>query len=175
MKGTHAFSPTSGAELSDDRHRPGTVPLREALDGSGELTNGQRHSSRVAIGQALGRVARRRDVVDDVAAFRRAAAPHLLALKRATDAPDWVVWLALAERLHRDGRPARWLLAHVDPVCPRCGSVCGFRQHATRGWTARCGAHCGPDSADRTGEIHERVHDAYEQAFGALDGPLALL
>ena len=41
MKGAHRFSPTSGAELSDERHRPGTIPLRESLDESGELTNGR--------------------------------------------------------------------------------------------------------------------------------------
>jgi len=37
MKGAHKFSPSSGAELSREREYPGTIPLRETLDGSGEL------------------------------------------------------------------------------------------------------------------------------------------
>jgi len=35
MKGAHRFSPSTGADLSDDRHRPGSIPMRESLDGDG--------------------------------------------------------------------------------------------------------------------------------------------
>lgn len=171
MKGTQAFSPTSGAPLSREKHRPGELheaPAREADDGSGELTLGGRRSSRTALQQYWGRSYRKShhglEVPTDVA---MAAGMALYKLKRQrTNPTDHVVWLALCERLARRGHWSTWMFNHADPTCPRCGSVCRVKPNLTGIDNVVCGSNCGAGTHnERSIEIVDRVLDLYNAAF----------
>ncbi|MFW5867296.1 MAG: hypothetical protein ACOCX2_05740, partial [Armatimonadota bacterium] len=114
MKGTHRFSPTTGAALSRDRHYPSTVPFREAVDGSGELTNGQlvSNGSRPLLRYFRRSHARHFDSEHDDLTRSAARAIQLL---RKHDPWDCWLWYALAEYLTRQGFEVQWMLDHVEP------------------------------------------------------------
>lgn len=168
MKGVHRFSPSSGAELSRDRHRPGTIPLREALDGSGELTNGRLVSdTSESILRYFRRMHQRHHPEEDVELYRRAA----LAIKRLRSEDPWDCWLwfALAERLHRQCHQAAWMLDHADARCPRCSSRLKWEPSAAGYPFARCASSCGKDT-ERTIEVMDAIQELYEAAFDPIDG-----
>lgn len=168
MKGQHKFAPRSGAALDREPEYPGTIPLREALDGSGELSNGTLVSES---GEAIVRYFRRcHQRHHDEAPDCYAAAALAVKRLRAEDPWDVWVWYALAERLHRKGYDVAWMFAHAEPRCPRCSSRLQFDDAAAGYPYAKCGASCSPQP-DRTIEIHERVEAVYETAFDEdLDG-----
>lgn len=175
MKGPHAFCPKTGASLSSDRHydADGRYRRHPVDDGDaapspdGELTNGERRSSTVALFGRFRRCHRRhRDPDDDL---YRTAALALRRLKRATtadDAWDLYVWSALGEYLARDGHDVEWMAAHVEPRCPGChGRLrydrCGDALHA------RCATDCGGCGPDALATIRDRVAALYGRAFDA--------
>jgi DNA-directed RNA polymerase subunit RPC12/RpoP len=164
MKGAHKFSPTSGAKLSRDRHYPGTLPLREALDGSGELSNGKLVSdSSTALARYFKRIHQRRHDTADGRLYQAAALG--IARLRAKDPWDCWLWYTLAERLHRKGFDTEWMLDHVEARCPRCSSRLQYEPTPTGYVNALCASSCGADSNNRTVEIVERILDLYEAAF----------
>ena len=165
MKGVHKFSPSTGADLSRDRNYPGTIPLREALDGSGELSNGKLVSDdATALLRYFKRMHQRRHDTEDAALYQAAA----LAIKRLREADPWDCWLwyAAAERLHRRDFDVEWMLDHVEARCPRCSSQLQYEPSVTGYAFAKCASSCGADSSnDRTIEIVEEVLDLYAVAF----------
>lgn len=165
MKGQHKFAPSSGAELSRDQRYPGTIPLREALDGSGELSNGKLVSDdSTALKRYFKRMHQRRHDETDSDLYR-AASLGILRL-RESDPWDCWLWYALAERLHRKGHEVEWMLDHVEARCPRCSSRLQYEPSATGYTHAKCASSCGADSSnDRTVEIVERILDLYQTAF----------
>ncbi len=172
MKAPHAFSPSTGAPLSDDQHYPTPLnaPTRASIDGTGELTNGERKSSRVALQQYFERCYRRahagRNPPDDVV---RAAGTALYQLKREDPLDVWA-WYALAERLARTGYWSTWLLSFVDLQCPRCGSRVQIEPSVTGYEHIRCASRCGADSSsERSLEIADRILDLYASAFDPID------
>ena len=168
MKGAHKFSPSTGAELSRDQLYPGTIPLREALDGSGELSNGKLVSDdAIALLRYFKRMHHRRHDIEDVDLYRAAA----LAIKRLRQHDPWDCWLwfALAERLHRKDFETAWMLDHVEARCPRCSSRLRFEPSVTGYAKAMCASSCGADSQDRTIEIVERILNLYADTFGEVD------
>jgi len=165
MKGAHKFAPSSGAELSRNRRYPGTLPLREALDGSGELSNGKLVSnSSTALLRYFKRMHQRRHPSKDPDLYRAAA----LAIKRLREEDPWDCWLwyAAAERLHRRGFDAEWMLDHVEARCPRCSSQLQHEPSLTGYAHTKCASSCGADASnDRTVAIVDRILDLYEAAF----------
>lgn len=165
MKGAHKFSPRSGAELSDEQHYPGTIPQREALDGSGELTNGELVSkgSRALVGR-FRRLQERHDRDDP--ALTRAAAAAIQKLRKQDPWDCWL-WYTLAEHLHRrDDVDAgvEWMLGHVDPRCPRCSSRTKL-EHSVAGYpNVKCASHC-QHTNDVTIAVVERILELYNAAF----------
>jgi len=169
MKGAHNFSPSNGAELSRDRLYPGTIPLREALDGSGELSNGKLVSdSATALARYFKRMHQRRHDSEDADLYRAAA----LAIKRLREQDPWDCWLwyALAERLHRKDHDVEWMLDHVEARCPRCSSQLQYEPSVSGYANAKCASSCGADQhKDRTIEIVTRILDLYADTFGEID------
>jgi len=171
MKGVHKFSPSSGAPLSRDRRYPGTIPLREALDGSGELSNGKLVSdTATALARYFKRMHQRRHDADDAELYQAAA----LAIKRLREHDPWDCWLwyALAERLHRRDdvdADVAWMLDHVEARCPRCGSRLQYEPSVSGYANAKCASSCGAGHTDRTVEIVERVLDLYADTFDEID------
>jgi len=174
MKGQHKFSPSTGAELSRDRRYPGSIPLREALDGSGELSNGKLVSdTSTALARYFKRTHQRRHQDDDGELYRAAA----LAIARLRQHDPWDCWLwyAAAERLHRKGFDVAWMLDHVEARCPRCSSRLQYEPSVSGYAHAMCASSCGADSNDRTIEIVDRILDLYEAAFGDTINEITLL
>lgn len=167
MKGDFRFSPTTGEELSQERHKPGQIPFRESLAGDGELTNGVLTSSPKALLEYFQRCHQRMHEADD--ALYRAMALGVRQLKSKTDAWDVWVWYALAEYLTRKGYDVAWMLAFTEPRCPRCGSRIKFEPSEVGFAKAGCASHCGKDSNDRTIEIRDRIEEVYETAFEPID------
>lgn len=172
MKSPHAISPSTGEPLSDEQFYPTATgaPKRTPVDGTGELTNGERKSSRVALQQHFERCYRRahdgRDAPDDVV---RAAGTALYQLKREDPVDVWA-WYALAERLARKGYWATWLLSFVELQCPRCGSRVQIEPTLTGYEKVRCASRCGTDSSsERSVAIAERILELYASAFTPID------
>ena len=168
MKGVHRFSPSSGVELSHDQHYPGTIPLREALDGSGELSNGKLVSETpTALVRYFKRMHQRRHAYDDPELYQAVA----LAVKRLRKHDPWDCWLwyALAEHLHRAGHDVKWMLDHAEARCPRCSSQLKHEPSASGYARAICASSCGADSKDRTIEIVDRILDLYAETFEEID------
>lgn len=171
MKGATAFSPTTGAPLSREKHHPGAVtetPLREAEDGTGELTLGGKRSSRVALQQYWGRAYRKSHLGDAAPESEAmAAGTAIWRLKRTESNPtDHVIWLALTEYLAREGYWSTWMFNHSEPACPRCGSVCRVKPNLTGIDNVVCGSHCGAGTDnERSIEIVDRVLELYNAAF----------
>lgn len=171
MKGKHKFSPRSGAALSREREYPGTIPFREALDGSGELTNGELVSrSPQALLRRFKDCHQRHHEPDPV--LYREAWEAIQDLRSDEDTPtpwDCWVWYCLAEYLSREGYDADWMLSHVEARCPRCSSQLQYEASATGYDYARCATNCGTDSSKRTPEIIEQLLELYERTFGPID------
>ena len=167
MKGAHKFSPTSGAALSRDREYPGTVPLREALDGSGELTNGELVSrNATALLTRLKECHQRHHAVPDPMLFREAW-DAIQQLRSGEDRPtpwDCWLWYALAEYLDREGHDVEWMLVHVDPRCPHCSSSTKVEPSLTGYPNVTCASHCGRPN-DVTIAVVERVVGLYNATF----------
>lgn len=177
MKAPHAHSPSTGAPLSDEsEYPPGTRPgqsSRTPVDGTGELTTGERRSSRTALQQYFEASYRDshagRDAPDDLL---RTAGTALYRLKRENAWDVWT-WYALAERLARKGYWSTWMCRHAVPRCPRCGSRLQYERSVVGYDYARCGSRCGADSSsERSVEIVERIQSLYEAAFDAQLGRL---
>lgn len=175
MKGTHQFCPTSGAALSDDAHYvENGVKLRAPLDGTvddswtcdGALTNGELVSGCSALIAYFRRQRRKTDVDAEIDGK---AALAIRRLKSSSGAWDEWIWYATAERLARSGFDAEWMLAFAEPRCPRCSSRVKIEPSATGYPNLRCGVTCGPDSADRSIEIYDRILDTYNAAFSDTD------
>lgn len=166
MKGAHKFSPMSGAELSREQHYPGTVPQREALDGSGELTNGQlvSNGSRALLGNFRRMHARHHD--QENAALVRKASRAIQRLRKHDPWDCWL-WYALAEHLDRRDDvdvDVTWMLGHVDPRCPHCSSRTKLEPSATGYPNVKCASHCQHKN-DVTIVVVERILDCYNAAF----------
>ena len=174
MIGEHAFCPTSGASLSrevhyDDRGRPERVPESDDLSPNAALeaplTTGKRRSSRRALVTYFRRCHRRHAEADDEL-YRRAACA-LGRLKRTAsgrEERDSVVWVALAERLARDGFDVAWMAAHVEPRCPACGGRLTYRD-GPDGPIGRCGGACRDARTDRLAEIRETVRSLFARTY----------
>jgi hypothetical protein len=166
MKGQHAFDPHTGSNLKDERLWPDGRPVRQPVDGTGHLTNGELKSSRVALQQRFETAYQRshagRDVPDDLA---RTVGTALYQLKREDDWDCWV-WFALAEHLARRGYWSTWMGSFVEPRCPRCGSRLQIERALVGYHYARCGSRCGAESnSKRSVEIVETILKLYGQAF----------
>ena len=162
MKGAHKFSPSSGAALSRDRRYPGTIPLREAIDGSGELTNGRlvSNGSKALLGYF--RRTHQEHAAEDVGLYRRAAVA--IQSLRKQDPWDCWLWYALAERLHREEFDIEWMLGHADARCPRCGSQLKWEPAASGYPFARCASSCSRDR-ECTIEITDTILELYNAVF----------
>lgn len=178
MNGETAFSPTTGSPLSSEKHRPGELPAaptREALDGTGELTLGSDKSSRVALQRYFERSYRRSHYGDHPPdGLMRTAGRALYEIKRhAGHARDEWVWLALCEYLAREGHWSTWMHNHVEPPCPRCGSICRWEPSLVGlDWMA-CGANCGAEGhSERSVEIVDRVLEVYHASLDDPDDPI---
>jgi len=175
MKGQHKFSPRSGAELSDQREYPGTIPLREALDGSGELTNGELVSREATALLTRFKECHQRGHDPDPELYFEAW-NAIQALRNDEDTPtpwDCWLWYCLAERLHREGYDTEWMLAHVEARCPRCSSRLQYEASPMGFDVARCATKCGADSPHRTYEIMTELLDLYTRGFvDADDDPI---
>lgn len=166
MKGAHKFSPQSGAELSRERLYPGTIPMREAVDGSGELTNGElvSNGSRALLGRFRDLQERHRDEED--AALTRAAAAAIQKLRKQDPWDCWL-WYALAEHLdRRDDVDAdvEWMLGHVDPRCPFCTSRTKIEHSVTGYPNVKCAAHCRHRN-DVTVAVVDQILELYNASF----------
>lgn len=163
MKGVHKHSPTSGTALSREKLYPGTVPQREAEDGSGELTNGQlvSNGSRALLGYFRRMHGRHHDD-EDVHQVRAASA----AIQRLRKEDPWDCWLwyALCEHLDREGHDVEWMLGHADPLCPYCASRTKIVHSMTGYPNVKCASHCRHKN-DVTIAVVERVLDLYNAAF----------
>ncbi|QLG63097.1 hypothetical protein [Halorarum salinum] len=168
MKGIHRYSPTTGAELGRDRHYPGTIPLRESLEGDGELTNGELVSrDPTAILEYFKRCHRKHYDADQdlyLAAWEGITALRAGDDEEESDPWDCWLWYALAERLDRRGHDVEWMCAHVDPRCPHCSSSTKLEPSATGYPNVRCASHCRRYN-DVTIAIVERVLDLYNATF----------
>jgi len=173
MKGQHAFCPTSGAELGDERHYVDSrIPCRAPIEGTvddswtmlGELSNGQLISSATALTSYFRRCQQEAHADYYVDLYGKAALA-IRRLKSETNAWDVWIWYALAERLDRLGFDASWMRRFADPRCPRCSSQIKLEDAVVGYDHLICGASCGNDSSDRTVEIYERIHDVYEATF----------
>ncbi|WP_339104145.1 hypothetical protein [Haloterrigena salinisoli] len=174
MIGEHAFCPTSGASLSrevhyDERGRPERVPLSDDLSPNAALeaplTTGKRRSSRRALLTYFRRCHRRHAEADDDL-YRRAALA-LGRLKRTATGRqerDVIVWLALGDRLARDGFDVDWMGAHVEPRCPECSGRLTYAEGAD-GPVARCGGSCCESRIDRLATIRETVRSLLAKTY----------
>ncbi|QHS17912.1 hypothetical protein GWK26_12560 [haloarchaeon 3A1-DGR] len=130
-------------------------PLRENVTSTGELTNGERVSSKRALIRRWRRLA---PDVDD--AIVRQAAAGIVQLKQQ-DVDDWALWFALAEWL---GDPHRsWMRPHAPIRDPATGRQL-FIEHA--GHRLKFEDRGVEGRADRTETVREHVADVYETAFG---------
>lgn len=167
MKGIHKFAPRSGAKLSRNREYPGSIPQREALDGSGELSNGQLVSSEsTALLTRLKECHGRHHNDPDVGLFLDAwEAIQQLRSDEGSPTPwDCWLWYALAEHLDRAGHDVEWMLIHVDPRCPHCSSTTKREPSVTGYPNIRCASQCRqPD--DVTVDVVERVLEIYNATF----------
>lgn len=174
MKGTYAFDPVSGADLSEETHYIDSgiklrAPIDESVDDSwtcdGALTSGELVSSCSAL---IAYFRRCRDRVRAPESIDSKAALAIRRCKAGSDAWDEWVWYATAERLARRGVDAVWMLAFCDPRCPRCSSR--VRIEPAVGYPRiDCGANCGADSSDRSIEIYDRILDVYNAGFAGDD------
>jgi hypothetical protein len=174
MRGSQAFSPTTGSPLSDDKHQPGRVdetPLREALDGSGELTLGASKSTRVALQQYFDRAYRQSHHGRTAPAeLVMTAGRALYELKRhAPYARDDWVWIALCEYLIREGHWSTWMHNHVEPSCPRCSSRLRWKPSLVGLDWLECGSSCGAEShSERSLEV-DRLRGVREPPDHGID------
>ena len=171
MKGLHRFSPRSGAALSQEREYPGAIPLREALDGSGELTNGELVSRSAKALLRRFKECHQRHYGRDPALYHEAW-QAINALRSDEDMPtpwDCWVWYCLAEYLSREGYDVEWMLSHVEARCPRCSSQLQYEPSPMGYDYARCATNCGNDAPTRTVEIVGRLLDLYERTFGSIE------
>jgi hypothetical protein len=168
MKGKHKFSPTSGVELSDERHYPGTIPVREALDGSGELTNGELVSQEATALLTRFKECHRRYHEPDPELYINAW-DSIQAIRGDEDTPtpwDCWLWYCLAEYLSRNGHEIGWMFSHVEPRCPRCSSRLRYEPSPSGYPNMICGSTCGAEtSSDRTVEIYDRIKEVYNTTF----------
>jgi len=171
MKGKHKFSPRSGAELSREREYPGTIPLREALDGSGELTNGElvSRSAKALLQRFKECHQRHREANPELYCDGWEAIQDLRSDEESPTPWDCWVWYCLAECLTRRGYDVEWMHAHVEARCPRCSSRLQY-EAAPAGYDyARCATNCGVDSSERTYEIMDRLHELYNRTFDPIN------
>lgn len=183
MRGEHAFCPRTGVPLSDDRHYPvpeepqrgwrspsrgvPSDPAFWAVNNRGELTNGERQSKVQGLLHYFRR-SHAEAVADPDDALDRRAAVLIRSLKGARDDWDIFVWAALMERLTRAGHRVAWMHNYWVPVCPDCGSVLKYVEHAPTGWQALCAVRCqtppGKESDDRWPEVVARTRAIYNAA-----------
>jgi hypothetical protein len=181
MIGENAFCPKSGAPLSTNRHYDhGGRSARavEADSGSeaagtiGELTNGARRSSQTALFRYFQRNHRRYG--DRNPSLYRTTALALRRLKEsATGREEWddIVWFALHAHLKRENHDVKWMLAHADLCCPRCGGNLRYADFGSGDVFATCVVNCTDDNADRLDEIRTLVADLYASTYPDADGP----
>jgi hypothetical protein len=171
MKGPHAICPSSGADLSDDRHPDERgINYREPVtDDEDVLTTGKTHSSWHALVSFFER--NHDEYADD--SDRRQLPPatrYLRALKSETDARDEWVWYALCERLHREGFDVAWMrMADVVLVCPHCGSWLKYRPAPNGELLPKCGVNCRDKDEFVFGDIRAEIRATYNQAFDVPD------
>lgn len=174
MKGKHAFCPTSGASLTDERYYADTnipfrAPVEDSIDDSwtllGELTTGELVSSCTALISYFRRCQQKASADYYVDLYGKSAV-DIRRLKSETNAWDVWIWYALAEHLDRRGFDASWMPHFAEPRCPRCSSRLRYEPSATGYPNMICGASCGNETAsDRTVEIYERIKDVYNATF----------
>lgn len=174
MKGKHAFCPTSGAELTEERYYvDSNIPYRAPVEGTvdeswtllGELTTGQLVSSSTALISYFRRC-QQEAAADYYVDLYGKAAKELRRLKSETNAWDVWIWYALAERLDRVGFDTSWMLQYAEPRCPRCSSRLRYEEPTAGYANMICGSSCGNEgSSDRTVEIYERIKDVHNATF----------
>jgi hypothetical protein len=122
MQGTHRFSPRTGSPLSQDFEYPGPdgAPQRAAVDGTGELTNGEQVSSYEALVRRYRRRYAARHDHDPSDDHVWAVARWIRALKQE-DPKDWALWFALAERVRAAGDDAGWMQSEAPVRDPATG------------------------------------------------------
>ncbi|WP_135852624.1 hypothetical protein [Halorussus salinus] len=167
MKGPHAICPSSGADLSEDRHPDDRgIPQREPQTPDHDvLSTGQTHSSRRALTAFFERT--HGEYADDPERTQLPSATrYLRALKSETDARDEWVWYALAERLHRDGFNVGWMrMADVVLVCPHCGSWLKYRPAPKGELLPKCGVNCRDRDEFVFGDIRREIRETFTAAF----------
>ncbi len=169
MKGPHAICPSSGADLSDDRHPDDRGIQHREPETSDEnvLSTGKTHSSRRALMSFFER--KHSALANDAAdAVVPTAIRYLRALKSETDARDEWIWYALAERLHREGFEVAWMrTADVVLVCPHCGSWLKYRPAPKGDLLPKCGVNCNDRDEFVFGDIRREIRETYNGAFDA--------
>ena len=187
MRGNHAFCPSSGALLSDERerpqeYRPSASPVRapEPDEINQHLiepySRGANHSSASALVGYFRRM-RRRYAPETSPTIARQAALAIQRLKEPeTDVHDDYLWFALAERLHRAEDYSRdeldWLWHCVELSCPHCFGPITDEPVVTapHGTKSKCAINCTDDNRHVDGEIRSRILKAYNRAFRKPDG-----
>jgi hypothetical protein len=186
MRGKHAFCPSSGALLSDERerpqeYRPGASPVRAPEPDEINQTllepysRGANHSSASALVGYFRRM-RRRHAPEASPTIARQAALAIQRLKEPeTDVHDDYLWFALAERLHRAEDYSRdeldWLWQCVELSCPRCyGPLRDEPVIIEDAAKSKCAINCTDDNRYVDDEIRETILKAYNKAFRKPDG-----
>ncbi|WP_273835157.1 hypothetical protein [Halococcus sp. PRR34] len=186
MRGKHAFCPSSGALLADERerpqeYRPGASPVRAPEpDEINEIliepySRGANHSSASALVGYFRRMRKRHAPEADPTIARQAA----LAIQRLKEPEDDVhddyLWYALAERLHRHDDYTQdaldWLWQCVELSCPHCfGPITDEPVIVEDAVHSKCAINCTDDNRYVDDEIRERMLEAYNEAFRRADG-----
>lgn len=172
MIGENAFCPKTGAPLSEERYYDSDGrSLRRVTSGEtvtdppteGELTNGDRRSSRTGLFNYFRRCHRRHHRQNP--SLYRAAALGLRRLKCAADGrQEWDIhlWRALKRWLDVRGYETQWMNGYASVRCPYCYGRLKYYDVGDDVY-AHCATNC--EDVDPLSEARTLVYELYVAAF----------
>ena len=185
MRGKHAFEPSTGALLADQRERPGYLPTHAPIrapepDQFNEAPTepyscGANFSSSSAL---IGYFRRMHDqhTPDPNPTMDRQAALAIKRLKEPeSDIHDDYCWFAIAERLLRHDDYSRdelgWMHSCVQVGCPSCYSKLKWEQDIHGRALGKCSKHCETAGMYVNDQIREIIRERYNRVFRPGDLP----